>query len=76
MVWTCEEEGRIACGKKNGRSTGSRKRDAEAERKPGGKTCVVEMRKVWAEGGICNGQDNVEERNPKLFRRPQMMGKS
>ena len=29
-----------------------------------------------SEKGGCNGQDKVEERNPKLFRRPQIMGKT
>ena len=74
MVRSCEEEGRRVHAKKNGRRTGTRKRIEEENRNTGGKTPIIG---IWcgAEGGRSNGQDNVEERNTKLFHRPQMMGK-
>ena len=39
-------------------------------------TLYKEIWKVWFKGGRRIGQDIVEERNTKPFRRPQMMGKA
>ena len=74
MVRSCEEEGRRVHAKKNGRRTGTRKRIEEENRNTGGKTPIIEML-CGAEGRGFNGQDNVEDRNQKLFHRPQMMRK-
>ena len=38
-------------------------------------SCNRDMESVGVKGGGRNGQDKVEERNRKLSRRPQMMGK-
>ena len=37
------------------------KRQREEDRKPGGKTHVKEIWKVWVKDGGCIGQDKVEE---------------
>ena len=37
---------------------------------------MQEIRTCGAEGREHNGQDKVEEINPKLFRKPQVMGKA
>ena len=76
MVRTCEEEGGRAHAKKKVRCTGTRR---ETERKTENQVERLSKQrygKSGADSGVCNGQDKVEERNAKLFWRPQIMGKA